>query len=316
MGCSGLTSISIPNTVTSIESSAFASCSGLTSIIIPNSVTCIENGTFSGCTNLTSVTIPNTILSIGNSAFFGCNLTSVTIPNSVTNIDIYAFACTGLTSIIIPNSVRNIGEGAFENCIGLTTITIGNSVTNIGSSAFTNCNDLTDVYCLVEYLSSSNDNSENTSLYTYENAFDGSYIEYATLHVPISVINAYKETKPWSKFKEIIQISGEDFPKCATPTISLVDDEIVFGCETDGVNYISEVTSSDIQKFYDDKLKLTYKYTVTVYAIKEGCENSDTATREILITENGKTILVGDVDGDGKVDVADHVKLSDIIMGR
>jgi hypothetical protein len=59
---------------------------------------------------------------------------------------------------------------------------------------------------------------------------------------------------------------------------------------------------------------MTYK--VIVYATKAGYGNSDVATRDIVITGNGKAIVVGDVDGDGKVNVADHVKLSDIIMGK
>ena len=140
-GCSGLTSITIPNSVTSIESSAFRDCTGLTSITIPNSVTSIGNGAFHGCTGLTSITIPNSVTSFGGSAFSGCSgLTSITIPNSVTTIGQSAFSgCTGLTSITIPNSVTSIGGSAFSGCSGLTSITIPNSVTSIGNEAFSGC---------------------------------------------------------------------------------------------------------------------------------------------------------------------------------
>jgi hypothetical protein len=310
-----ITNLEIPLSVTSIGNSAFIGCTGLTSVTIPNSVTNIGSRAFQGCNGLTSIKIPNSVSSIGSWAFWGCtSLTSATIPNSVTDIDMHAFeGCSSLTSITIPNSVKSIGTYAFYGCSDLTNITIGNGIKTINYYAFTQCPELTDVYCMAEELS-----PMYNALYTDASAFEGSYIEAATLHVPESAINAYKSTEPWSKFGTFVSLSGEESEtqKCATPTISLVNGEVVFSCETEGVNYISEVTSSDIQKFYDDKLKLTYKYTVTVYAIKEGYENSDTTTREIIITENGKAILVGDVDGDGKVNVADHVKLSDIIMGK
>ena len=137
-GCSGLTSIAIPNSVTSIRWGAFIGCSGLTTITIPNSVTSIDRSVFSGCIGLTSVTIGNSVKSIGNSAFYGCSgLTSVTIPNSVKGIGASAFSgCSSLTSVTIGNSVTNIYENAFKGCSGLTSVTIPNSVTSIGSNAF------------------------------------------------------------------------------------------------------------------------------------------------------------------------------------
>ena len=115
--CSALTSITIPDSVTSIGSSAFSGCSGLTNISIPDSVTSIGNSAFFGCTGLTSLTIGNGVTSIGYQAFYGCSgLTSIVIPDSVTSIDDYAFyGCTGLTSIIIPDSVTSIGKDAFYN---------------------------------------------------------------------------------------------------------------------------------------------------------------------------------------------------------
>ena len=182
--CSGLTSITIPNSVTTLEVQAFYSCRGLTSISIPNSVTSIEGNAFLNCTGLTSVTIPNSVTSIGNGAFMGCSgLTSVAIPNSITSIRDAAFKdCSGLTSVyisdleawckisfsneysnplyyahhlylngeeikqlVIPNSVTSIGSIAFGGCSALTSVTIPNSVTNIGSYAFYDCSGLTSV---------------------------------------------------------------------------------------------------------------------------------------------------------------------------
>ena len=119
-----ISSIIIPNSVTSIGSFAFYGCTSLTSITIPNSVTSIENSAFYNCTALASVTIGNSVTSIGDWVFYGCtSLTSVTIPNSVTSIGSSAFyGCSGLTSIIIPNSVTNIGDNAFFDCTNLQRV--------------------------------------------------------------------------------------------------------------------------------------------------------------------------------------------------
>ncbi len=115
-GCSGITSVEIPNSVTSIGNYAFGGCKGLTSITIPNSVTSIENYAFEDCYGLTSVVIPNSVTSIGNSAFRGCSgLTNVTIPNSVTSIGSSAFyGCTALKTVI-NNSDLDIEKGSTSN---------------------------------------------------------------------------------------------------------------------------------------------------------------------------------------------------------
>jgi hypothetical protein len=144
-GCSSLTSITIPNSVTDIGWYAFYGCSSLTSITIPNSVTDIGYGVFWGCSSLTSITIPNSVTDIGVYAFYGCSsLTSVTIPNSVTSISGAFCGCSSLTSVTIPNSVTSI-SGAFCDCSSLTSITIPTSVTSIGNSAFSGCSSLTSI---------------------------------------------------------------------------------------------------------------------------------------------------------------------------
>ena len=202
--CSGLTSITIPNSVKSIRRLAFEGCTGLTSITIPNSVTSIKTGTFLGCTSLTSITIPNSVTSIGEWAFQDCTgLTSITIPNSVTSIGYCAFlCCTGLTSITIPNSVTSIEGGAFSDCTSLTSITIPNSVTSIEYEAFSGCKNIGNVYCYAATVPS-----------TETDAFKEAYIEYATLHVPESAINAYKTTEPWSAFGTFKTLEGTGVEK-------------------------------------------------------------------------------------------------------
>ena len=144
-GCSGLTSLTIPSSVTWIGGEAFRGCSGLTSLTIPSGVTWIGYGAFEGCSGLTSLTIPSGVTSIDYQTFYGCSgLTSLTIPSSVTSIGESAFSgCSGLTSLTIPSGVTSIGESAFSDCNGLTSLTIPSGVTSIGDWAFTSCSGLT-----------------------------------------------------------------------------------------------------------------------------------------------------------------------------
>ena len=179
MACrSYVTSITIPNNITSIGRDAFYNCSSLTSITIPNGVTSIGDLAFHGCSSLSSIAIPNSIKSIGDGIFSGCyNLSSIVvesgnttydsrnncnaiiysstgklvagckntiIPDDVTTIENKAFqGCSSLTSIIIPNSVTSIGERAFHGCSSLISITIPEGVTSIRNYTFNGCSSLT-----------------------------------------------------------------------------------------------------------------------------------------------------------------------------
>ncbi|MCR5794537.1 MAG: leucine-rich repeat protein, partial [Solobacterium sp.] len=131
--CTGLTNITLPDSITSIGGGAFSCCSNLTDIIIPENITTINSGTFSGCSKLTEITIPYGVTDIGYSAFESCSsLTDLTIPESVVNIGNYAFRnCGSLTEIVIPDSVVSIGSYVFEICSSLRKITIPDSVATI-----------------------------------------------------------------------------------------------------------------------------------------------------------------------------------------
>ena len=154
LGCSGLTSLTIPSCVTSIGIGTFGGCSGLTSLTIPSGVTSISDYAFDGCSGLTSLTIPSSVTSIGDWAFHGCSgLTSLTLPSGVTSISESAFrGCSGLTSLTIPSSVTEIGESAFRGCSGLTSLTIPSSVTSIGGYAFYGCSGVISIYACLEKI--------------------------------------------------------------------------------------------------------------------------------------------------------------------
>ncbi len=145
--CEGLESVIVPDVMTSIGKFAFCNCSSLTSVDIPDSVTAIEEYAFSGCKSLSNINIPDSLTAIGEHAFYYCSsLTSVDIPDSVTAIGGYAFYhCSSLISIDIPDSVTTIGEYAFYYCSSLTSVELPDSLTTIGDYTFNSCSSLTSI---------------------------------------------------------------------------------------------------------------------------------------------------------------------------
>ena len=129
--------------VVEIGKEAFKKCSSLTSITLPEGVTSIGDSAFYFCSSLTSITLPEGVTRIGNSAFyFCCRLTSITLPESVTIIGSWAFAsCSGLTSIILPESVTIIAGWAFHSCSNLTSVSLSEQ-TSVPSDAFVYCDKL------------------------------------------------------------------------------------------------------------------------------------------------------------------------------
>ena len=148
LGCSSLTSLTLPSSLQLIGDCAFWNCSSLTSLTLPSSLQSIGDRAFSGCNSLISLTLPSSLQSIGDRAFSGCNsLTSLTLPSSLKLIGDSAFlGCSSLTSLTLPSSLKLIGDSAFWGCSSLTSLTLPSSLQSIGYWAFEYCNSLTSLY--------------------------------------------------------------------------------------------------------------------------------------------------------------------------
>lgn len=212
------------------------------------------------------------------------------------------FECSELTSVTIPDGVTNIGASAFSNCSNLTTLRIGKGVKTIGESAFANCTNLSDVYCYAEEFP--------TTDYYY--IFSETPINQAALYIPAIHQTKYQTTSPWSSFKYILLLEGATAERCAKPTISVKDGKITFECETPEASFVSNYVPLNGSTTEGNEMTLPNLYRITVFAQKYGYLDSPAATAEVEMSL-GK---YGDLSGDGKVDVEDHVKLSDIILNQ
>lgn len=143
-GCTCLTNVSIPQSVNTIGVKAFYNCQSLASVEIPAAVTAISDYLFYGCSKLASVTLPQGITSIGEYAFSDCSsLVSLNLSNQVASIAQFAFHnCSGLTTLGLPEELKTIGSSAFYNCSRLETVSIPKTLTSIGKNAYYNCTSL------------------------------------------------------------------------------------------------------------------------------------------------------------------------------
>ncbi len=232
---SAVTSVSMPECITSIGQYAcnecgsletvvlptnlddfsgwciFRNCRNLKNIAIPENVTEIPNGTFINCSSLAAITIPHGVSEIGSNAFYGCSsLTSIEIPEGVEYLYEQVFyGCTALESVKLPQNLLQIGNNCFYRCSSLENVTIPEGVTTIGNSAFYGCNlnALTLPSTVTSIGGSAFGNNNNlksiicnaaTPPTLGDDAFYGSNIQ--EVKVPLASIAAYRKAYGWKDF--------------------------------------------------------------------------------------------------------------------
>ena len=337
--CQGLTSITIPESITSIRSSAFYQCTGLTRVTIkdltawcnayidsnpllyaqhlylndtevtdltiPDGLTAIHDNAFQGCIGLLSVTIPNSVRTIGNNAFEDCaGLTSIEIPNSVTEIGNLAFeCCTNLTRVSLGNSVAIIWGSAFEGCTSLASIDIPNSVTDIGGNAFSGCTSLSSV-------------SIGNSVRTINGGAFKGCAGLTSIEIPNSVI-----TIGGIAFKDCTGLTRVSIGN----TVSSIGQEAFMNC-----SLIEKVTcmATTPPAWFGLNMFTTNVYNHAPLHVPTGCDRAYTAHEGwgqfLTIIDDadednpgGDTdYLKCDVNGDGEVNIADVNKVIDAILSH
>ena len=286
-GCSGLTSLNLPDGITEIGEGAFSYCSGLTSLTLPAGITEIGRYAFSGCSGLTSLNLPDGITSIGEKAFIYCSgLTSLNLPDGITWIDYGTFwGCSGLTSLNLPDGITSIGEKAFIYCSGLTSLNLPDGITSIGEKAFIYCSGLTSLNLpdgitsigKEAFSSCSGLTSLNlpagitfigsrafagciglTSIYVYaekvqkigSNAFEECDAKKCTVYVPMGTYDYYWISE-FGYFENIVEFDATGIDKTTTST----DVEEVARYSVNGQRLSAPTKGLNIVKYSDGSVK-------------------------------------------------------------
>lgn len=333
--CSSLTNVIISEGVTGIRHSAFYKCGSLASVTIPESVTVIASEAFYGCTGLTGVTIPGSVTQIGSAAFEGCSsLTGLTISEGVTSIGWGAFdGCTSLTAVTIPEGVTTIKNWVFRGCTNLTNITIPDSVTLIQDYAFYKCDNLWHVlYTGTEKQWNAINIGTNNSFLanaTRHCCVDGNEIPDAVSVKPTCTVDGalittctvcgdtYTKTVPSEGHK----IENGSCTLCTQPEAVVVSGSITsFGEGAVTLVLTGNGNNQPLKSMITDGLAYTLEVKPGTYILNASKINH--VTRQYILTAEKEALaldiklcLFGDINGDGKVNVADTAKVYSHVKG-
>lgn len=293
--CSALTSVTIPEGVSKINDYVFYNCYNLYSAALQNGIESIGVSAFEGCDSLNLITFPDTLEVIGDRAFYNCSaLTSVTIPGSVSDINDHAFGhCTKLKSITIENGVANIGSYTFDSCENLTSISIPNSIQVIGKDAFNgtiwlNAKRTVNPLVIVNHL----------LIDTRNFTADELVIPDSVTRICSGAFNGCKSLASVTIPKSVKYIDDYAFSGCGALTSMTIENPDCCICDSENTFNISE--SANVYAYRDSTL---YEHYKKYYGFS--FENLGYYPVQ----------LMGDVNGDGKFDVADCVAAQRWLLG-
>lgn len=326
-GCSSLPLIEIPQSVTKIDNYVFSVCTALKNVYIADRTTELSLGCngisssssyegkplFSDCP-LDSVYIGGDISynknkQYGYSPFYrNTSLRAVHITDQETEISENEFyGCTGLKNVRIGDGVTTIGNWAFSGCSSLSYFAFGSSLQTIGQEAFSDCTAVGEII-----------SKAATPPTCGSQAIDDISKWECKLFVPEGTLATYQQADQWKDFFFAEEGTGSGNPgiheaeKCATPVITFADGKLKFTWVTAGVEYHYDITADGSKSGTGSQTDLTTTYTISVYASKEGFDNSETVRK--TITTGGTGGQVGDVNGDGNVNAVDLTKLIEILL--
>ena len=256
LGCSVLTSLTLPAGITSIGDNAFWGCNGLKEVrfcINDNLDTYLTKGHpyidvdcgikyYINDKEITSIEIPSNVTTLGDCVFQGFSgLTSLDLPAGITEIGSSAFQdCSGLTSLTLPAGITSIGSYAFLRCSGLTSLTLPAGITKIGAGTFSGCSGLTSIYVYAEKV---------PRIDSY--AFAGVDAKKCTLYVPMGTRDDYRLSVFGDYFENIVEFEATGIDKTTTST----DVEEVVRYSVNGQRLSAPTKGLNIVKYSDGSVK-------------------------------------------------------------
>jgi len=230
---------------------------------------------------------------MGKEIFYWCTkLSDISFSNSLTTLPERLFqGCLSLKEVTLPNQITAIGDHAFDGCTGIESFTLSENIQQLGDYAFWNVFGKDNELVL-----------QGTTLpVAFENTFDEDAYKYALLKTSASTTD-----EPWKNFENV---EGSSTEQCAKPTIEYAGGKLKFSCTTPGATIISKITIDDTGESSENEVVLSKNYRVTAYSKKDGMRRSETVTETFQFMD-------GDVDLDGEVDIADAVRIVNLVVGK
>ena len=313
-GCDNMESVQLPENLKNIERGVFVGCTNLKSITIPDGVELLGESAFDGCTSLTEVKLPSNLKKIDWCVFQNCtSLTSIDIPDNTHTIYRLAFmGCTNLKTVTLGKGVKDIYGGAFAECPALEEIyCMAKNPPTCHTEYISAYAKTMDVF-YDSYIEHATLYVPEKSLDAYmttepwsklKNFVPVTIPEYAlTYMVDGEVYKTYSleeddaitpEADPvkegctfsgWSEIPETmpahdVTVTGSFvvLPKCETPNIRYENGQLLFTCDTEGAEFVSEITDTDIRQYNSATISLTATYNISVYAKAPNHAKSDVA---------------------------------------
>lgn len=283
-----------------ISQGMFAELPKLTSIVLPNSITSIDKNAFLLCSGLKSITIPSKVISIGDYAFDRCTgLTSIVIPNSVTEIGIEIFyACTGLKSATIGNGLTSTGKGLFSKCSALTDVVWGNKITTISQNTFSDCSSLVNIDIPTTVT------SIESGAFSSCSALEKVVVPNGILSIETSTFYGCSKLTNVSLPNTIVSIKNQAFLACSIlsdieipSSVTSIGDQVFYKCSAlEKITIPDKVTSIGNDVFYEcPSLKYIYIKNPTPPQIGYGIY--DINTKCILYVPKGTLDVYKQADG-------------------
>lgn len=296
--CFEITSLTLPHTMKAIGSYGLGWLLGLKTLIFdnPQNISAYPHAFYDWRSTFTTVKIINCDeISLLKQGFDLVNslpthelyindkkVEDYVVPDGTDEIKLLFANCNSLKSLTLPNTVKDISNWVARNCTALKTITLSSSLEYIRNGAFAECPELRNIYIKAATPPATPPNTvipPRASEWPFSN---GTFM-FATLFVPKGTLSDYKNAETWNKFANIEEIEYADAPveskkKCSTPIISYNKGKISFTCDTESVEYISEISNTDIGTYTSAEINVSATYNISVYAKAKGYDNSEAVT--------------------------------------